>query len=537
VVRSASIDILVPRMNGGTVQRNPVDATKKKKKRKHCTSTGNNPLSDARKAAKCRMADSKADTLWQMKCGAGYFLFLSYYGGQPSGVVAAHSAADKNKSDGRICHSSDIRKIGHSRASKRRKKKKIEKNDTSPTIQNKLPSFSVKIDTLDQCEDSLILQTFRRMGNSLSHLNSFVNALSQPLPLTFRLRKHRELKFQQLQEALVSELSSNYGHTVKQVSYDSSIYQSICPALCHKKKVESSLHKLLMCASTSGIIARQEIGSMLPIGVLHAGGWLSKTSRVLDMCASPGSKTLQAYEISNHIVANDIHAKRMESLRCAVDRSGISCKDIIYTQLDASAFPIPKTKFDVVIADVPCSGDGTVRKDPRALSLWNPHIAVVLHELQVKILEQALRVVRVGGIVSYSTCSFNPIENEAVVAAVLRKFSIETVELVEWPMNAFPGLKLRNGVNSWLVADCTSTEKSVTADSNDEDLHPVTLRWHDNYTDAENSGMENVVRSLWPPAGGESDRYLLHRCVRLWPQDQDTGGFFIALLKKKIEIS
>jgi 16S rRNA C967 or C1407 C5-methylase (RsmB/RsmF family) len=104
-------------------------------------------------------------------------------------------------------------------------------------------------------------------------------------------------------------------------------------------------------------------------------------------------------------------------------------------------------------------------------------------------------------------------------------------------MNAFPGLKLRNGVNSWLVADCANTDKSVHVDSNDEDLNPVTLRWHDNYTDAKNSGMENVVKSLWPPAGGERDRFLLHRCVRLWPQDQDTGGFFIALLKKKSEIS
>jgi hypothetical protein len=140
----------------------------------------------------------------------------------------------------------------------------LKKNDTSPTIQNKVTSFSVKIDTIDKvteagidkncifCEDSLILQTFRRMGSSLSHLNSFVYTLSQPLPLTFRLRnfktKRQELKFQQLQEALVSELSSNYGHTVKPVSYDSSIYQSIGPTLCHQKKVESSLHKLLMCA-------------------------------------------------------------------------------------------------------------------------------------------------------------------------------------------------------------------------------------------------------------------------------------------------
>lgn len=89
-----------------------------------------------------------------MKCGAGYFLFLSYYGGQPSGVVAAHRAADKNKSDGRICHSNEIMKIGESRASKRRKKKKVEKNDTSPTIQNKVTSFSVKIDTIDKVTEA-----------------------------------------------------------------------------------------------------------------------------------------------------------------------------------------------------------------------------------------------------------------------------------------------------------------------------------------------------------------------------------------------
>lgn len=532
-----------------TVPRNSDYATKKRKtKRKHCSS--NNPLSDARKAAKCRTADCKADNLWQMKCGAGYFLFLSYYGGQPLGVVVAQMAADKRESEGRLCYSNKTMQIGQSRASKRRKKKKIEKSDASASLQTKIPidtkdtvpKARVEVDTSEiYCKDSPLLQTFRRMEKSLSHLTSFVTALSQPLPLTFRLRnlrsKRPEPKLQQLQEALVSELSSNYSHTVKPVTYDSSIYQSICPALCHKKKVEPSLHKLLLCASTSGIIARQEIGSMLPVGVLHAGGWISNKSKVLDMCASPGSKTLQAYEISNHVVANDIHTKRMESLRCAIGRSGLSCEGIIYTQWDASTFPIPPKKFDVVIADVPCSGDGTVRKDPKALTLWNPHIAVVLHELQVKILEQALRVVRVGGIVSYSTCSFNPIENEAVVAAVLRKFSSATVELVEWPRNAFPGLELRNGVNSWLVADCTNSEKDGNVDSSEDNLYPVTLRWHDNYNDAVKAGMENAARSLWPPAENERDSFLLHRCIRLWPHDQDTGGFFIALLKKTNETS
>jgi 16S rRNA C967 or C1407 C5-methylase (RsmB/RsmF family) len=530
---------------------NSLVTKKKKKKRKRCV--GNNPLSDARKAAKGITANSKADTLWHLKCGAGYFLFLSYYAKQPSGVVA-HVVADEDTSNNMICCSKERTRVGQSRAAQRRKKKKI-KIDNSSTSQNGVPSSSLTTDTsvtcgvspiIDisslPCEDSLLLQTFHRMGKSISHLNSFVNALSQPLPLTFRLRNldpTHEKKLQ-LQKKLVNELSSNYGHLVKPVIFDSSIYQSFFPAVCHKRKVESSLHKLLMEASSSGILARQEIGSMLPVGVLHAGGWISKNSTLLDMCASPGSKTLQAYEVTKHVVANDVHPTRMEALRCAVDRSGLSCKGLTYTQMDASTFPIPKKKFDVVIADVPCSGDGTVRKDPRTLSTWNPHIAVVLHELQVRILEQALRIVRVGGVVSYSTCSFNPIENEAVVAAVLRRFSsqqtITEVELLEWPRNAFPGLKRRSGVNSWLVADCTNSEKDMDDGTDTEDLNPVTLRWHKNYRDALTAGMDNVVKSLWPPTEDENLFFFLNRCIRLWPQDQDSGGFFVALLRKNCEL-
>ena len=77
--------------------------------------------------------------------------------------------------------------------------------------------------------------------------------------------------------------------------------------------------------------------------------------------------------------------------------------------------------FDRVLADVPCSCDGTLRKNPAHWRQWDVGVALALHQKQLKILLHGLHVLREGGVLVYSTCSFNPIENEAVVLAALRK--------------------------------------------------------------------------------------------------------------------
>ena len=79
-------------------------------------------------------------------------------------------------------------------------------------------------------------------------------------------------------------------------------------------------------------------------------------------------------------------------------------------------------KYDRIIADVPCSGDGTLRKNETLKADWVPKNANSLHSTQKSILNRSIELLKVGGRIVYSTCSMNPVENEAVILNCLRKF-------------------------------------------------------------------------------------------------------------------
>jgi 16S rRNA C967 or C1407 C5-methylase (RsmB/RsmF family) len=78
--------------------------------------------------------------------------------------------------------------------------------------------------------------------------------------------------------------------------------------------------------------------------------------------------------------------------------------------------------FDRILCDVPCSSDAAIRKIPQKWHRWTTKDSQQLHPLQITILERGFELLKVGGKISYSTCSLNPIENEAVVAAMLKKY-------------------------------------------------------------------------------------------------------------------
>ena len=104
-----------------------------------------------------------------------------------------------------------------------------------------------------------------------------------------------------------------------------------------------------------------------------------------------------------------------------------------------------------MLADVPCSGDGTLRKSPDLWKKWSPASGVDLHTLQLEIATHAARLLKVGGRLVYSTCSLNPLEDEAVVAALLRR-SRGALRLADVSAQ-LPGLARRPGMRAWRVGD------------------------------------------------------------------------------------
>ena len=505
--------------------------------------------------------------MWHRKSGAGYKLFIDYYSAQPLGVVPIDGGDDKDYYTPDDCKvPSSVSGGGMSRAAKRRRQKQKKKqNDVGQgdykakdDVSNTESASTHKRNNQQQQFDSHpLVQAFNsalKDNNQHSHMTKFIHALSRPLPLTLRFRQHNKEDDEQHQQSieLKKELATNYSNLIAPVSYDpfNSIYQSTSNSNLSKsnlKKISPKLKELIVEGSMNGTLARQELGSMLPVLSLSACGAMKAGSKVLDLCASPGSKTLQALEVvcgnpnngsstkKGRIIANDVHSKRLDSLRDAVLRSSMPASytsRITYTNFDASLFPFPKSGklFDAIVCDVPCGGDGTIRKDKFILPMWSPNISNSIHGLQLKILLRALELVKVGGVVCYSTCSLNPVEDEAVVSAALknREDNSETAfELLEWPQDLLPGFVRRPGVHDWNVAYYDQDKESK--DEEDDDFG--SLSFVDTYEHAVSVQMPDIKSTFWPNLT-ENRRLRLDRCTRLLPQDQDTGGFFVALIKR-----
>ena len=154
--------------------------------------------------------------------------------------------------------------------------------------------------------------------------------------------------------------------------------------------------------------------------------------RVADVCAAPGGKTMTvAQYMSNQgeILAGDLHEHKSRGMTKRVQRYGFSC--ISVRQHDASQPPAEEHigTFDRVVCDVPCSGLGVIRRKPE-IRYKNPEDFADLPALQLQILTQAAKLVKVGGVLQYSTCTLRPEENEAVVNAFLEQHSDFAVRLL-----------------------------------------------------------------------------------------------------------
>ena len=245
----------------------------------------------------------------------------------------------------------------------------------------------------------------------------------------------------------------------------------------------------------TGRITRQEAVSMLPPMMFD----LNAGDIVLDMCASPGSKSTHLAEIlsgNGGVIANDVSRSRTNTLVANVQRA--ACPNLMVIQHDGRHVPRGTGQgYDAVLVDAPCTGSATTRKNPDVWRRWRPSAGLELHKLQVSLLNRAIDVLRPGGTVVYSTCSIDPVENEAVIARILE--DRDDIVPVEFEPSRTPGLIYRSGMENWDVFD---------------------------------DNMETNTGSHGGPPSDPEISQALCKCIRLIQQDTAQGGFFLAILRK-----
>lgn len=137
------------------------------------------------------------------------------------------------------------------------------------------------------------------------------------------------------------------------------------------------------------------------------------TLKILDLCASPGGKTtamINGLPDNSEITANEYSAKRVGALKENLAKWGFSNTTV--TNRDSSFYGRGGERFDIVAVDAPCSGEGMMRKDEFARQQWSQKLTEECSLLQKEILENAIKALKPGGFLIYSTCTFNRLENE-----------------------------------------------------------------------------------------------------------------------------
>ena len=214
----------------------------------------------------------------------------------------------------------------------------------------------------------------------------------------------------------------------------------------------------------------QEAASMIPPLILEP----KKHDFILDIAAAPGSKTTQLsamMENTGIIIANDYKYQRLKPLEINLQRCG--CKNVLTTI--SKGHKIKNMQFDKILLDAPCSGTGGIAKSLKTLQIYNTDMIKKLAIEQKRLILTAYSLLKPKGILVYSTCSIEPHEDEAVINHLLKN------------------------------------------------------------TDAklENIEIKNL-KSSEPVLEFENENYSkeIKKCLRIWPQNNNTEGFFVAKITK-----
>lgn len=388
-------------------------------------------------------------------------------------------------------------------------------------------------------EKSRLLPYYSRVLGA-EDLARYIEWFTKPLPATFRVSGSRYPPgFRKAYTARFAQLVAQFSDVaVKPLPWADGVWELPTDRRSLRRTPGyERLHKFIISQHEAGLIVRQEAVSMIPPLFLE----VQPGDLVADLCAAPGSKTLQLIEAvgpKGMVLANDADLRRCYVL---IHNTIVAATPALaVTNCDASRYPsLPSGMLlNRILADVPCSGDGTLRKSPDLWRKWTPHSAVTLHPLQLRILLRGLQLLQVGGRLVYSTCSINPLEDEAVISSMLQlcRGSVKVVDVSE----QHPTLKRAPGLTSWPVIDPITQEPiSRPSDSHvslrgsiTTTMFPCMLNADAAESLADFRASRERDKDTWTgDVLSEDISTQLSRTMRFYPWLQDTGGFFVAVLE------
>ncbi len=301
-------------------------------------------------------------------------------------------------------------------------------------------------------DTALSLDFFKRYEAIIDDWQSFAAFARMPLPTTVWTNTLK-----------TSELTAAKTLNFEPISWYSGAFR--CP---------SNLKPSTLLPYLAGHYQIQEEAALLPVHLLDP----KPGETILDLCAAPGNKSVQMavrMQSQGLVVANDRSRARLGILRRSISRLGLT--NLALTVHDATSFRGHHNSYDKVLADVPCSGEGTIRRFKKNTPFISDKRRARLANIQSAILDKAIALCKPGGLIAYATCTFAPEENEKIVHQALQKHA-DSISMVQ---TSIEGLKTAPGVTSW---------------------------------------------------AGESFHPDIQHAFRIWPHQNNTGGFFTAILKK-----
>ena len=173
----------------------------------------------------------------------------------------------------------------------------------------------------------------------------------------------------------------------------------------------------------SGVVYFQEPSAM----AVACGMPIGENAKILDLCAAPGGKTTHiGARMGNHglLLSNEIIPKRAAVLSENVERMGLT-NTIVTNESPRQLSERFEGFFDGIIVDAPCSGEGMFRKEPQAVEEWSVNHTLSCAVRQKNILDDAYKMLKCGGYIMYSTCTFSYDENESVVQYMIDKYNMQ----------------------------------------------------------------------------------------------------------------